>query len=142
MFCIKYWIFIADYYFCRTVANDCEIEPAKWQQTDTLLMEFISYYNLIGLVIGLATFLIIGLFHPLVIKGEYYFGTGCWWVFAVAGILFIILSVMVREIISSSVFGVTAFSCFWSILELVAQKKRVEKGWFPANPKRKNRIKH
>ena len=37
-------------------------------------MEFLAEYNLTGLVIGVATFLIIGLFHPLVIKGEYYFG--------------------------------------------------------------------
>ncbi|MBR1946747.1 MAG: DUF4491 family protein, partial [Bacteroidaceae bacterium] len=29
------------------------------------------------------------------------------------------------------------FSSFWSIGEVFAQKRRVEKGWFPANPKRK-----
>ena len=40
------------------------------------MTEFLSQYNLLGPVIGLSTFLIIGLFHPLVIKGEYYFGTG------------------------------------------------------------------
>ncbi|MBQ5864199.1 MAG: DUF4491 family protein, partial [Bacteroidales bacterium] len=28
-------------------------------------------------------------------------------------------------------------SSFWSILEVFEQKKRVEKGWFPKNPKRK-----
>ena len=38
-------------------------------------MEFLTTYNLWGLVIGVATFLIIGLFHPLVVKAEYYFGT-------------------------------------------------------------------
>ncbi|MDE7418663.1 MAG: DUF4491 family protein [Muribaculaceae bacterium] len=32
--------------------------------------------------------------------------------------------------------GVTAFSCFWSILEVKEQRERVRKGWFPANPKR------
>ena len=105
-------------------------------------MEFLSYYNLLGLVIGIATFLIIGLFHPLVIKGEYYFGTKCWWAFPAAGILFLILSVLIREIICSTIFGVTAFSCFWSILELFQQKKRVEKGWFPANPKHLERYKN
>ena len=31
-------------------------------------MEFLTEYNLTGLVIGIATFLIIGLFHPLVVK--------------------------------------------------------------------------
>ena len=36
-----------------------------------MIHEFITQYNLQGVVIGLMTFLIIGLFHPLVIKGEY-----------------------------------------------------------------------
>ena len=40
-----------------------------------------------GLIIGVATFFIIGLFHPLVIKGEYYFGTKFWWLFALVGIV-------------------------------------------------------
>lgn len=48
--------------------------------------------NFNGLIIGLATFLIIGLFHPVVIKAEYHFGKGCWWAFALAGILFGVLS--------------------------------------------------
>ena len=43
------------------------------------MLEFLSQYRLEGLFIGLATFLIIGLFHPLVIKGEYYFGEKVKW---------------------------------------------------------------
>ncbi|MBQ3875694.1 MAG: DUF4491 family protein, partial [Bacteroidaceae bacterium] len=31
--------------------------------------------NYIGLITAVATFLIIGVFHPIVIKGEYHFGT-------------------------------------------------------------------
>ena len=31
-----------------------------------------------GIIIGISTFLIIGLFHPVVIKAEYYWGTRCW----------------------------------------------------------------
>ena len=42
--------------------------------------------NFSGIVLGLVAFLCIGFFHPLVIKGEYYFGTKCWWVFALAGV--------------------------------------------------------
>ncbi|MBO5661157.1 MAG: DUF4491 family protein, partial [Tidjanibacter sp.] len=42
--------------------------------------------NFNGIIIGLATFLIIGLFHPIVIKVEYYFGTRVWWAFLVAGV--------------------------------------------------------
>ncbi len=48
-------------------------------------MEFIETYNLTGLIIGICTFLIIGLFHPVVIKAEYYWGTGCWWIFSRSG---------------------------------------------------------
>ncbi len=87
-----------------------------------------------GIIIGLATFLIIGLFHPIVIKAEYYLGTKCWWAFLLAGILFCGLSLIVANVILSTVFGVTAFSSFWSILELFEQKERVKKGWFPEGP--------
>lgn len=87
-----------------------------------------------GIIIGLATFLIIGLFHPIVIKAEYYLGTKCWRAFLLAGILFCGLSLIVANVILSTVFGVTAFSSFWSILELFEQKERVRKGWFPEGP--------
>ena len=40
-----------------------------------------------GVVLGLCTFLIIGIFHPLVVKAEYYFGTRSWWVFLIFGII-------------------------------------------------------
>ena len=40
-----------------------------------------------GIIIAISTFLIIGLFHPLVIKVEYHTGTRYWWVFLVIGIL-------------------------------------------------------
>lgn len=44
-------------------------------------MDFLNEYHLSGLVIGICTFLIIGLFHPIVVKAEYYWGTKCWWIF-------------------------------------------------------------
>ena len=100
-------------------------------------MEFLSDNNLLGLAIGLSTFLIIGLFHPIVIKGEYYFGTRCWWVFLALGIAFIALSVFVESVLWSALLGVTGFSCLWSILEIFEQQERVRKGWFPRNPKRR-----
>lgn len=89
-----------------------------------------------GVVIGLAAFLIIGLLHPVVIKGEYYFGTKIWPIFLLLGLLAIIVSLMVSDILISSVFGVLGFSLLWSIHELFEQKKRVEKGWFPKKPKK------
>ncbi len=100
-------------------------------------MEFLSQNNLLGLVIGICTFLVIGLFHPIVIKCEYYFGTRCWWFFLLLGIACIALSCMVEEVLWSALLGVTAFSSFWSILEIFEQQKRVQKGWFPRNPRRK-----
>lgn len=93
--------------------------------------------NFTGLIIAVITFLVIGLFHPIVIKGEYHFGTRCWWVFALAGIAFIAASLVVEDGIVSPVLGVVGCSCVWSILEIFEQKERVEKGWFPMNPKRK-----
>ena len=90
--------------------------------------------NFTGIIVGLATFLVIGIFHPIVIKAEYYLGTRCWWMFLVAGILFCVLSVVVDNLIASTILGVTAFSSFWSILELIHQKRRVDKGWFAEGP--------
>ena len=90
--------------------------------------------NFTGIIVVLATFLIIGLFHPIVIKAEYYLGTKCWWVFLVAGIVFCVLSIVVENLIASTILGVTAFSSFWSIGELFEQKQRVKKGWFPEGP--------
>lgn len=109
--------------------------------TDDILpiTAFLSQWHLLGLVIGVATFLVIGLFHPVVIKCEYYFGVGCWWWFLLLGILFVGLSYIVTDPLLSSVFGVVAFSSFWTIKEIFDQRKRVEKGWFPANPRRKNK---
>lgn len=100
-------------------------------------MDFLSDNNLLGLVIGLGTFLIIGIFHPIVIKGEYYFGTRCWWAFLVLGIIFIALSIIVQSVLWSALLGVAGFSCLWSILEIFEQQERVRKGWFPRNPRRR-----
>ena len=90
--------------------------------------------NFTGIIVGLATFLIIGVFHPIVIKAEYYLGTKCWWMFLLAGIIFSAVSLLVSNLIISTILGVTAFSSFWSILELIHQKERVRKGWFPEGP--------
>ena len=80
-----------------------------------------------GIVIGLVCFLVIGLFHPLVIKGEYYFGVKIWWAFLLAGLVTTAMSLFVANIVVSAVLGVIGFSCFWSIREVFHQRKRVEK---------------
>ncbi|MDR0845031.1 MAG: DUF4491 family protein [Tannerella sp.] len=100
-------------------------------------MEFIITHNLIGVIIGLSTFFIIGIFHPLVIYGEYYFGVKCWWAFLLVGIAGVIAALMIQHILLSPLCAVTGFSSLWGIGELFSQRKRVEKGWFPKREKKK-----
>ncbi len=96
-------------------------------------------FNWTGPVIGLTTFLIIGLFHPLVIKGEYYFGQKVNYAFLTVGIAALAGAFFCEGVYASAILAVIGFSSFWSILEVREQRERVRKGWFPANPKRKNR---
>ena len=103
-----------------------------------MLGAFLEENNLLGLALGLSTFFIIGLFHPIVIKAEYYFGVKCWWWFLVAGMVLCFVSWLVTAIFWSALCAVSAFSCFWSILEIFHQRERVRKGWFPKNPSRKD----
>lgn len=93
--------------------------------------------HLTGIIIGAISFLSIGVFHPIVIKAEYHFGKECWPVFLVAGIILMIVSAVVSQIVLSSALAVIGMSCWWSILELFEQEKRVQRGWFPANPNKK-----
>jgi hypothetical protein len=100
-------------------------------------MEFIAQHNLTGILTGICTFLIIGIYHPIVIKCEYYFGVRCWWVFLLTGIAGIASALLIRDTLYSALLSVWGFSSFWAILELFEQDKRVKKGWFPKNPNRK-----
>lgn len=92
--------------------------------------------NFEGIIIAVATFFIIGMFHPIVIKAEYHWGVKCWPLFAVIGILLLVISLFVQKTHASAIIGVIGCSSLWSILELFEQRERVRKGWFPKNPKR------
>ncbi len=94
--------------------------------------------NFEGIIIGISTFLIIGIFHPLVIKGEYYFGVKCWWAFLIMGVVTLTLSPFFDNTVVSSLLAVWGASSLWGIGELFEQKKRVEKGWFPKRKSRSN----
>ncbi|WP_312811217.1 DUF4491 family protein [Sedimentibacter sp.] len=93
--------------------------------------------NFKGFIMGLVSFVIIGVFHPIVIKAEYYIGKKIWPAFLLAGIVFLVLSFFIENTTLSAVLGITGFSSLWSILEIFHQEERVKKGWFPANPKKK-----
>ena len=86
----------------------------------------------------MVTFLLIGVFHPIVIKAEYYFGKKCWPVFLALGLFFLLVSLLIENTTISILIAILGISCLWSIKELFEQENRVKKGWFPANPERKN----
>lgn len=93
--------------------------------------------NFYGLLLAVCTFLIIGICHPIVIKTEYHFGTRPWFVYLLFGVGCLAGALFIESLFWSAVCGVAGASFLWSIGELFEQKKRVEKGWFPMNPKRK-----
>ena len=93
--------------------------------------------NFSGLIIGISAFLIIGIFHPIVIKTEFYFGKRVWPVFLFTGVILIGVSIGITDVIVSSITGIIGFSSLWSIHELIEQEQRVRKGWFPENPNKK-----
>ena len=89
------------------------------------------------MLVGAFTFLIIGVSHPIVIKTEYYFGTRPWWIYLLTGIAALAAALFVEDVIISSLLGVLSFTAFWAIKELFEQEQRLERGWFPRNPKRR-----
>ncbi len=94
--------------------------------------------NFMSVLLAVCTFLIIGLFHPLVIKTEYYFGTRPWWLWLIGGLASIVGALFISDNFLSTLLAVLGATLLWGIGELFSQKKRVEKGWFPMNPKRKD----
>ena len=92
--------------------------------------------NYEGVLIGLISFFIIGVFHPIVIKGEYYFSKKIWPAFLILGGIALYASVHMEYIVYGALLGVLGFTCWWSIIEIFEQEQRVKNGWFPANPKR------
>lgn len=101
-----------------------------------LSSKFFGDMNFSGIIVGAATFLIIGVCHPIVIKMEYYWGKGSWWLFLLAGLAFVAASIFVDNDVVATILGAAAFSCFWGIKEMFEQERRVLKGWFPENPAR------
>lgn len=94
-------------------------------------------YNFKGIVLGAVSFLIIGIWHPIVIKGEYHWGAKkCAPLFAGIGAACMALSLRLKNVMANTAVALFGFSALWGILEVKEQEERVEKGWFSANPKR------
>ena len=92
--------------------------------------------NFQPVVLGVVTFIIIGLFHPLIIKAEYYFSYKIWPIFGAVGLVLLAITFFLDGF-WAYVLAVAGITCLWSVIEFFHQKKRVEKGWFPKNPNRK-----
>ena len=93
--------------------------------------------NFEGVIVGAAALLVIGAFHPLVIWCEYRFTQRIWPVFLITGLLCLLAALLLQGLFSI-LLGLLSAGCLWSIRELKEQTKRVERGWFPKNPKRKS----
>ncbi|MDR3238902.1 MAG: DUF4491 family protein [Clostridiales bacterium] len=91
--------------------------------------------NFDGILIGVMTFLIIGALHPIIIKAHFHMGTKVWPLFLLAGLICAGASLFCHTTVLGAVLAVAGFSLLWSIHEVFEQEERVQKGWFPANPK-------
>lgn len=87
--------------------------------------------NFLGLALGIATLLIIGLGFIWVIRGERYFGY-LWWPYVIGlGILLILLSLFMSSIFVAALLGAFGASLIWGSTELKEQAIRAEVGWYP-----------
>lgn len=89
--------------------------------------------NIYGFLTGLYTFLLIGVFHPVVIKMEYHLGKRYWWILFIPGLAFALLSLFLRDVYSV-ISGVFGFVLLWSTKELFKQHQRVKKRLTRINP--------
>ena len=68
-----------------------------------------------GIIIAVCTFLVIGFFHPIVIKTEYHFGTRPWWIFLIVGIACVVGALFIPNVMLSSILAVFGASSLGSI---------------------------
>jgi hypothetical protein len=89
-----------------------------------------------GLLLGLATFLIIGIGFVWVIRGERYFGY-LWWPYVMGlGALVVVGSLFIRSDWGSALLGAFGASLIWGSTEFKEQAIRAELGWYPFNAKK------
>lgn len=93
-----------------------------------------------GIIIAAMTFLTIGLWHPIVIKTEYYFGTRPWVIYLLVGISCCVAALFISNVYISSFFGVFGASALWGIGELFSQKKTRREGLVPHESQAKKEI--
>lgn len=72
-----------------------------------------------------------GLGHIVVIKGEYHFGFKILPVFLFIGVVSVVVSLVTENNLVSGSLGIVGVTSLWGIHEVIKQRERVEKGWFP-----------
>lgn len=92
-----------------------------------------------GLIVGVVTLGIFSLSRWSCIAGEYYFSKRIWIAFLIVGVLAVWGSLRVENLVASSLLSVFGFCYLWGIGEVIAQEKRVARGWYPRNPRRSRR---
>ena len=90
-----------------------------------------------GVLVAGGTLAIFAVSRWSCIAGEYYFSKRIWVLFLVIGLAAIVFAIQVDNLVGASLLSVLGFCYLWGIGEVVAQEKRVEKGWYPRNPKRR-----
>lgn len=92
--------------------------------------------NFFGLTLSILTLFIIGLGFVWVIRGERYFGY-LWWPYVMSsGIVIILVSLLISNILVSALLGVFGASLVWGSTELKEQAIRAEIGWYPFNARK------
>jgi len=93
--------------------------------------------NFTGLGLGLFMLFSIGFGFFWVIKLEYYLGAAIWKAVLVVGLVVCLLSLFMPTFSGSGLLGIFGGSIVWGATELPGQEERVQRGLFPANPRRK-----
>lgn len=79
-----------------------------------------------GIIVGVYTFIMIGVLHFAVVKIERVIGSHIWPWFVALGLVIGVASVMVTDVLVSALLGVSGFLFTWSGPELKKQRERVE----------------
>ena len=90
-----------------------------------------------GLIIAISSFFIIGIFHPIVIKAEYYFGTRIWPVFAIFGTVILGIDLLIQNAILQAIFGVLGCTFFGVFTSHFIRKSASSEGGFPNAPRQR-----
>lgn len=106
----------------------------KWSLA---LVNGLGALNLTGLGLGLYTLLVIGLGFLWVIKLEYSVGAQVWRIVLGVGVLICLVSLLMPTFTAAALVGIFGGSVVWGATEMPDQEVRVNRGMFPANPRRK-----